>query len=222
MIIATSSALICICINLWFFIRLVPKTNESEDEQRKSKIMFFIIGITLMISGLVINLALVLATKILTPSNLSSYTGWSEDFDEYTIRPAICLSLFFTGLLSLSIASSYRETRKAALFLLSLGTMAATIIFLICSVQMYDEAFRHESNLPIGHVTKNSTEFCIGYNHEVSSTPWHIFCIDFKCLLKNNILKRDILNNNNEENTGSKYNVRLLFIPFVLLMKTNQ
>merc|ERR1711963_1276815 len=154
-----------------FFIRLIPKSNESIEEQRTSKIMFFIIGIVMMISGLVINLALVLATKILTPSNFDNYTRWSEDFDEYTIRPAICLSLFFTGLLSLSIASSYRETRKAVLFLVSFGTMAATIIFLIFSVQMYDEAFIHESDEEIGHVTKNSTEFCIGNNHEKTCLP---------------------------------------------------
>ena len=121
-----------------------------------------------MICGLIINLALVMATRIITPSNFDYYTNQPEYFEEYTIRPAVCLSLYFTGLLSLSIASSYRETRKIVLFLVSLGTMAATINFLICSVQMYERALKHESN--DDYVTQNSTDFCITSYYEVNIT----------------------------------------------------
>ena len=113
-----------------------------------------------MISGIVINVASVLATKILTPSNFT-WSNWKEDYEEYFTMPFACLSLFFSGLLSLSIASSYRETRKAVLFLFSFFTMAATIYFLYQSVQIYDEAFRQESSIANDRIIQNSTNFCL-------------------------------------------------------------
>jgi len=152
LIIAISTALICTCINIWFHIRLVPKSNESDDSERKCKYMFFIIGVVLMISGFVINVGSVLATKILTPYS-ENYRNWTEDNEEYFTRPFACLSLYLTGLLSLSIASSYRVTRGAVLFLFSFVAMGSTIFCLYQSVQMYDKAFENV----IGSVQYNYT-----------------------------------------------------------------
>ena len=84
LIIAISSALVCICVNLWFHIRLVPKSNKMNDSERKSTYIFFVIGIALMISGLVINVASVLATKIVTPSFYRDY--WIDIVEEYFTR----------------------------------------------------------------------------------------------------------------------------------------
>merc|ERR1719412_992222 len=106
LIIAMSLALIYICINLWFSIRFVPESTESANTQRRNKCILFAIGMVLILLGLLINKASVIATKIVAPSNFGS-PYYYEDFEEYVARPAGCIALFVAGLLSLSIASLY-------------------------------------------------------------------------------------------------------------------
>ena len=97
-----------------------------------------------MISGFVINVGLVLITKILTP--IYFYSNWMEDYQEYFTMPFACLSLYIGGLLCLSIASSYKVTRGLVLFLFSFALMGSTIFCLYQSVQIYDRAF-NQGNL---------------------------------------------------------------------------
>ena len=99
-----------------------------------------------MISGFVINVGMVLITKILTPSNFKEYSTWLEDYNEYNTMPFACLSLYIGGLLCLSIASSYKVTRGLVLFLFSFAIMGSTIFCLYQSVQIYDRAF-NQGNL---------------------------------------------------------------------------
>ena len=104
-----------------------------------------------MISGFVINVGLVLITKILTPSNFKDYySNWMEDYQEYFTMPFACLSLYIGGLLCLSIASSYKVTRGLILFLFSFAMMGSTIFCLYQSVQIYDGAF-NQGNLLKGY-----------------------------------------------------------------------
>ena len=103
LIIAVSSAQICICVNLWFKIDLVQECSQPNDSERHSKYLFTIIGGVLIISGFVINVGLILATNIF-------HIRSDEDFSyayHFSI-PFVCLSLYFSGLLCLSIASYYR------------------------------------------------------------------------------------------------------------------
>jgi len=184
LIIAISISNLCICINLWFHIRLIPKSNESADSERKCKHMFFIMGIVLMISGFVINVCLVLATKILTPSTEIGGNG-PEDYEEYFTRPFACISLYLTGLLSLSIASSYRVTRGALLFLFSFVTMGSTIFCLYQSVKMYDRAFENVKALNNHSSTINMDWECQGYYSERSCPGTVVqnstyFCLEWK------------------------------------------
>ena len=104
LIIAVSSAQICICINLWFKIDLVQECNNPTGSERHSKRIFSIVGGVLILSGFVINVGLILATKIL---NVHGNHWWYDNQDYFT-RPFACLSLYFSGLLCLSIVSSYR------------------------------------------------------------------------------------------------------------------
>lgn len=142
-----------------------------------------------MISGFVINVGYVLATKILTPSNFNNYsiryTVCRKDVEENFIRPFACLCLFFSGLLSLSIASSYKVTRGAVLFLFSFVAMGSTIYCLYHSVQMYDKAMENEAalydceshwdgdyywykeNKCPGSIIQNSTDFCLKWKSGV-------------------------------------------------------
>ena len=125
---------------------ILRKNRTSDDSQRNSKYVFFIIGVVLMISGFVINVGLVFITKILTPSNFSEYGNWMERYQEYFTMPFACLSLYIGGLLCLSIASSYKVTRGLVLFLFSFAIMGSTIFCLYQSVQIYDRAF-NQGNL---------------------------------------------------------------------------
>ena len=111
-----------------------------------------------MISAFVINVGLVLVTKILTPSNFSEYGNWLENYQEYFTMPFACLSLYIGGLLCLSIASSYKVTRGLVLFLFSFAIMGSTIFCLYQSVQIYDRAFNQGDLL-------RGIDNCFGRDH---------------------------------------------------------
>jgi len=156
LIVAISLALIFICINLLFSIRIIPKSTKCETAQRREKCILFLVGMVQIVLGLIINKASVLAAKIIAPTDFT--TPYYEDFENYVTRPAGCLTLFITGLLSLSIARSYTETKRIVLFLFSFLTMAGIILVLIGSTQTYNEVIRIGNVAP---VTQNSTDFCI-------------------------------------------------------------
>merc|ERR1712020_158865 len=87
---------------------------------------------------------------------------------EYFTLPFACLSLYLGGLLSLSVASSYRVTRRGVLFLFSFVIMASTIYCLYQSVTYYDG--QHSRTIKNG--TTNCRELglnnCPGYIYQNS------------------------------------------------------
>jgi len=158
LIIAISTVLISICFNLWFHIALIPKSNDSDEKQQTSKLIFSIIGVILVISGFVINVGTILLTKILTPPTFSNWRDWDEDYRQYFILPFSCISLYIGGLLCLSIASSRKVTRGLILFMFSFVIMGSTILCLYNSVILYDQTFESQPVESYGQINASYTK----------------------------------------------------------------
>jgi len=193
LIIAISTVLISICFNLWFHIALIPKSNDSDEKQQTSKLIFSIIGVILVISGFVINVGTILLTKILTPPTFSNWRDWDEDYRQYFILPFSCISLYIGGLLCLSIASSRKVTRGLILFMFSFVIMGSSILCLYNSVILYDQSqpveiygqinasytktinidwnckhrnyYDYKEKCP-GTISQNSTDFCLNWRSD--------------------------------------------------------